>query len=467
MPKIWVCAALLVLAAGVMGVAGEFTGRFTSVSEFEFDPFSLDWFETLVEIDYLQSGWTFGATALFVNDDFEFIFFDVEGCLGAINLRSVAGFDPFDYYAGSPLFEYWNSYATMTLAGVDLYAILLVSNQWYYDVYWDDWEDLPNEVGVGLRMGGWGSVGDVTLYGEVQFNVDSYGYEDGPYWIWAYGFENFAPVFLGHVNYEDWYGWSDWYWTDSEFTPHHPTCTLPWSGADFILLAPFTCFDLYVGLGFTCDMGFDYLDFFVEHIDLGLPWLEMAYIDLWFETDSKEVTWAFDFILADFVCIKPYLSLDTGTNGFSIDGVVLNALTLEYEVSPGIIFKAGEKFTEDEWLDYVTWTEQEWAGWTAWGEIAAWQDNLWEYGWDTVISDYSDYDEYLALEIAGDSCCGGQFDMFIYNWFDIEQTEAFMDWAETIAGLRLGIGSNTTLIFTLYVSIDGLEWIDVGMDFVW
>jgi hypothetical protein len=467
MRRVWAFLCLLVVAAGAAGVAGEFSGRVLSLSSFALDPFHLD-LETVIEVDWSESGWTLGATASFTEHEFEFVFLDAVGSLGAVDLYSVAGFETSGWYAAGPLFEYWNSVASVSIAGLDLYAIALLSNHWYYGAHRDDGEDLPNvanEVGIGLRMGGWGSVGDVTIYGELQFNVDSYGDTDGPYWIWTYGFDDFVPVFLGHVNYGDDYGWSYWYWSDSEFTPHRPTCSLPWSGADFVLLAPFTCLDLYVGLGFTCDVGFDYLDLFVEHIDLGLSWLELAYFDIWFETDSKEVSWAPDLVVADSVCIKPYLSLDTGGNSVGLDGLALNALTLEYEVSPGVTLKAGEKFTEDEWFDYVTWAQQWWDGWTAWGEIAAWHDVLWEYGWDGIWD--SENEEYFALEIAGGSCCAGRFDVFIYNWFDIEQTGVFMDWYETIAGVRLGIGSNTTLILTLFVSSGGDNYVDVGMDFVW
>jgi hypothetical protein len=464
MRKVWVWTTLIVLAAGGIGAAGEITGRVVSLSALEIDPFYL-YLETVIEVDFTQSGWTFGATALLSEDGLEFLFLDAKGSLAAIDVYTDAGFDTSGGYVDGPLFEYWNSVATVSIAGLDLYAIALLSNHWYYDAYWDDWEDLPNEVGLGLRIGGWGAVGDVTLYGELQFNVDSYGYEDGPHWIWAYGFDDYVPVFFGHVEYGDWYGWSDWDWSFPGFTPHHPTCALPWSGADFVALAPFTCLDLYVGLGFTCDLGFEYLDLFVEHIDLGVSWLELADFGIWFETDFKEVYGDLDLVVADLVCIKPYLSLDTSSGGFGIDGIVLNALTLEYEISPGVTFKAGEKFTEGGWFDYVSWTQQWWAGWSAWGEIAAWHDILWTYGWDDLWS--MDPEEYFALEIAGDVCCGGRFDVFIYNWFNIEQTDVFMDWDQTVAGMRLGIGLHTTLIFTVYASSEGDNYVAVGVDFVW
>lgn len=463
--KVLAWAVVLILAAGVIGLPGEITGRVLSLSAFTLDPLSLDGFETVIEIDFLESGWTLGATASFTESEFEFVFFDAEGSLGAIDLYSVAGFDPFDWDAGGPLFEYWNNAVSISIAGIDFYATALLSNHWYYDAYWDDWDDLPNEVGTGLRIGGWGVAGDVTIYGEFQFNVDSYGDTDGPYWIWAHGFDGFVRTFIGHVKWGDWYGWSNWYWADSEFTPFEPTCTLPWSGTDFVLLAPFACSDLYVGLGFTRDVGFEYIKVMVERIDLGVSWLQLAYFGIWYEVDTKEPFWALDLVAAETFCVKPYLSLEADGSQFSIGGIALNALTLEYEVASGVTFKAGEKFTDEPWFDYVSWTEQWWTGWSARGEIAAWHDQLWEYGWDDLWS--ADNEEYLALEIAGDSCCGGQFNVFIYNWFDIEQTGVFMDWADTIVGMRLGIGSNTTLIFTIYVSPDGLYDIAVGMDLVW
>jgi hypothetical protein len=466
MRKLWVWAVLLTLGIGCLGVAGEITGQFTSLGSFGIDPFDLYAMESILEVNFSESGWTLGATAGFTEDGFDFIFFDAEGSLGAFDFYSVAGFDPFDWGPFSPLFDYWNSVVTVSIAGIDFYAITLLSNHWYYDATWDDFHDLPNEVGLGLRLGGWGTAGDITVYGELQFNVDSPYDEDLPYWIYEYGFEDFVRAFIGHVTYGDWYGWTDWYWADSEFTPYEPVCTLPWSGADFIVLTPFACFDLYVALGFTCDIGFDYLDLFVEHIDLGVPWFELAYVGIWFETDLKELYWAFDFSVGDVACIKPYFSLYTNGNSYSIDGVTLNALTLEYEVSPGVTFKAGELFTHDEWFDYVTWAEQWWVGWTASGEIAAWHDNLWEYGWDG--RQLWGVEEYFALEIDGDACCGGQFDAFFYTWFDIDAIDLFMDWVLTVAGVRLGIATNTTLIFTMFVSpFDELNRLVLGSEFVW
>ncbi len=462
MRRVWVWTAVCVIVIGGVGLAGELGGRFSSLIALEASPFHVDGFETILGIEYSESGWVFGAEAGFFDDEFDFVYFDAEGSLGAFEVYSVAGFDPL-YGPFGPLFEYWNSVVSLSMGGVDLYAITLLSNHWYYDDSKKFWHDWPNEVGLGLRIGGWGTAGCVSVFGELQFNVDSSYDTDGPYWFWEYGFEEFVRSFIGQVYYGDWYGWTDWYWGDSEFTPYEPRCDLPFSGADFIVLAPFTCFDLYAGLGFTCSIGFEYLDLFVERIDLGIPWLELAYCGVWFETDLKEPYWALDLVVGEHVCLKPYLSLDD--DYYSITGIVLNALTLEYEAAPGVTFKFGEKFTDDEWFDYVTWSEQWWTGWSAWGEIAAWHDNLWEYGWDGIWS-YDD-DEYIALEIAGDACCGRPFEAFIYNWFDTEQVGVFMDWDQTIAGMLLGIAPNTTLAFTIYVSPGGLDYLVFGTELAW
>lgn len=58
-------------------------------------------------------------------------------------------------------------------------------------------------------------------------------------------------------------------------------------------------------------------------------------------------------------------------------------------------------------------------------------------------------------------------DAFVYTWFDTDLTAAFMDWAETVVGIRAGVGSNTTLLLTVYLDEGGLDGFYVGAEFVW
>jgi len=69
--------------------------------------------------------------------------------------------------------------------------------------------------------------------------------------------------------------------------------------------------------------------------------------------------------------------------------------------------------------------------------------------------------------VSGESCCGGNYGLFIYNWFDTERATAFMDWVVTVIGMRIGIGSNTTLMMNAFLYEDGLAELDLGFEFVW
>ena len=87
------------------------------------------------------------------------------------------------------------------------------------------------------------------------------------------------------------------------------------------------------------------------------------------------------------------------------------------------------------------------------------------FWWGTLYS--ADYEEYIAIEVSGESCCGGSFDAFIYNWFDTEQTGAFMDWAETVFGVRISLGSNSKLFLNVFLDAGGLNELDLGFEFIW
>ena len=78
-----------------------------------------------------------------------------------------------------------------------------------------------------------------------------------------------------------------------------------------------------------------------------------------------------------------------------IDVLALKALTLEYEISPGVVFKAGEKFTEDPWYNYVSWTEWRWRAFSPWGEVLPYHWQLERYGWNGTYDE--DYDDISKL----------------------------------------------------------------------
>jgi len=455
--------AVIVLACllpGVICTAGEFGGRLFSLVDLGPGSIASSMF---ADVDYSLSGWTLGLHGWVTEDRVPLLALDVGGSIGPMELYSIAGFKPELLLLGPPadesVFAAWNTVGTLSLGGVSLYAISVVSNYWYYT---HTTQEHPGKIGTGLRVGGSGTAGPITARAEARFNMTNDGHT--PLLLYeAYGFDTFVSDFRGIVEYGDRYGWTEWIFPVFKFMmPQTPTCTLPWTGADIMVIAPVGCLDVLAYARFS-DSGSFSSAVIVEHVDLGLDWLELGSLRLLFWTEVKMVDLAFTVDVGNTACITPYFALDA--SGSSIDGIALSAMTLEYEVSSGVLFKAGEKFADYEWCNYVGWAEWCWNGWTAWGGIEPMHMQFGAFWWQTLYS--MDYEEYVAIEVSGESCCGGDFDVFIYTWFDTEQTGAFLDWAETVLGGRIGVGTNTTLHLKVFLDAGGLDELDLGFEFVW
>jgi len=212
----------------------------------------------------------------------------------------------------------------------------------------------------------------------------------------------------------------------------------------------------------------------IEHIDIGLDWLEIGMLGIrfglmeyWEAEEMKQgygkgVDLELALIVADTLCVTPYFEGDN----YTLNDIELMALTLVYEISPGILLKAGEMFGDDDWENYASWAERRWGLWSHWGDVLPYHWQLREYGGHYEL-DYDDYEEYFAIEVSGDSCCGSSFDVFVYSWFDTDQTGAFMDWEETVVGIQVGVGQNTTVRLVTFLDADGLDQLDLIVGFVW
>jgi len=179
---------VVVLLFGAVGVAGTFSGEIRS--RFYHYPGGMSLINTdlHIEIEYTVSAWTFGLRSEFHTSSFGDLAVDVEGSIGAVDLYSIAFFVP-SVHAPVP-FTGWNSIATMSLGGASLYVISAVSNQDYWNsdlpFPWSGY--LPGELGIGLRVGGWGTAGSIAVYAESRFNMEN-RYYAGPLLYWAYGFD--------------------------------------------------------------------------------------------------------------------------------------------------------------------------------------------------------------------------------------------------------------------------------------
>lgn len=457
--RVRVAGCLLVVGLGVAGFAGPLSGSWSVImTVLEFQPLNDLIFDSHLEIDYTTGGWTLGAMAHFYLDDYLFLSFDAAGSVGAFDLYGVGVFDPTPGPGETFLGDTVGS-VRLSIAGVEVYVVPVLSSA----TWTAGWTD---NFAAGLLVGGWGSFGECSIWAQAQFNMP-----ESNLLITYEGYDALLAL-MGPYSLCDLYGQNLWLPVDPRLLPEQTGCCLCWSGVNVIVQAPFACLEkLTATIDFDCTEGFNYVIFGVEHVSLGLSWLELGYLEVILGVTAKELDWTFDLIVDECLCFTPYLALDQ--QGTAINGIALEAITIDYDMGQGVLFKAGHRFASEPWYDYLGPYHDLW-GWWGW-----WTPPSWWWGftpWGEIVESYTsggflciwddDFNEYIALEIDGDSCCGGLFDAWIYNWFYTDQVGTFMDWAETVIGLDIGIGSNTTLIFHTGLTADGLEFLDFGVEFL-
>jgi len=425
--KALVVAMVMVLGLGVLAFAGPLSGSWSSSITFDPDPtLIVKSFSSVVQVDYIAGGWTFGSTAIFNLDAFDNLYFSAEGVLGAFSFKSMLDFEP-----QTPSFNSWINAGSVSIAGLNLYGVFMVDNV--------GTADIPL-IGTGMLLGGSGSAGDVTITAQAQFNMVDYAY-----YFWAYGYDWAISKFA----YES---CGTWYKPGFPFYVQTESCTLSWSGLDIYVDIPFTCFTAMAYVSFSCTNGFEGFGAEIYDIDLGLGWVTLSEIDIDFTVTSKAVSTFFGLTLGDVLCFTPYLSLDG--IGTEIQGITLNALLLSYSFN-GVTFKAGEIF-DNVWASSLGGAPHTY-GFTSSGTLS--------YTADCIYN--SAYDEYFAVEIDGDSCCGGGFGVSIFNWFDTGDSSQIFDWMETTASLEIGLGSNTTFSTGLSLDGGGLNTLTLRFEFTW
>lgn len=428
MKKALVLSLAIVFGLGIAAFAGPVSGSWTNVITIDPDASPIiSGFSSELTVDYTVGGWTFGSTAIFNLDAFDNLFFTANGVLGAFSFKSVLDFEP-----ETPQFVFWGNAGSISLGGMELYAITSIYN--FAQVQTPD-------IGIGWQVGGSGSAGDVTITGNIRFNMPDYSYL-----IWLYGYDWFLSK-MAYVSCGSWVkpygGWK--VQTDS--------CTAGFSGADFYIEFPFSCLDVMINPSFSCTDGFDAFNIELYNFDLGLSWLSLGEVDITFDVDGKSVFAYIGLNLGETICVTPYMSLEGSYP--TVSGITLNALLLSYSFN-GVTFKAGEIF-DNTWSSVVGSTVYTYAFTTTGGLIPTLYSGC-------VID--VDYDEYFGFVIDGDSCCGGAFSVYMYNWFDTSEV-SFFGWQETTAGIDVGIGSNTTISFDLSLMSDGVNWFKFDIEFTW
>ncbi|MCD6142302.1 hypothetical protein J7J55_06255 [Candidatus Bipolaricaulota bacterium] len=420
------------VAIGLLVLIGSFvygaplSGSWTFSVRMDLQTFSMTP-ESDIEINYSLGGWTFSSTALADLAGLDSVFFDAKGTLGGFALRSLVDFD-----ASSAQFRAGVASIATAIGGVNLYALSMLDNV--------GTTQTPS-MGSGYTLGGWAQVGDLSFWGQMRFNMT-----DTSSYIYKYGYDWLLDHFIFKVC-------DTWLLPSSYIDVQTSGCTADWTGADIYVKVPFDCFDLLTELSVSC-AGFEHALFELSDIELGLSWLDIKWVDVMFTTTSKSVNTVFDVSVGNTACITPYFALEgLGTN---ITGLSLKALKLSYTWD-NLTFKAGELFDEDGWYPYLNYTGTRYYGWTWDGELATLP----------ACTVTEGYDEYLGLEMSGDSCCGGASTLSAFAWFDTGNSTGLFDWAETRVKLSAGIGSNVTLTFGMSIPQTGTSWFRLGIEVYW
>lgn len=432
--------SLAIVGLGLAAFAGPLSGSWCVYTGFaEFQPVAMLYFESDLTLDYTTCGWTFSSTAVMEKHGFSNLYFEGEGTVGAFGFYGILDFIP-----QTPSFKFVAGAVNLSIAGMTGYAIGVLSNANAATL-------LAPDNGIGYNVGAFGVAGVCSVWIEAQFNLAATIGD-----IYYYGYDYVVGELLSFDPCTGAKGIG--------YDIIQTGCNAAWTGLDVYVEFPFACMDLITKVSFGCELGFEKVCFELDDLCLGIDWLILDDLNICFTIQTKSVCGQFELVLGDCTCITPYLSLvmDHGSN--SITGIALNALTIEYDMGQGVTFKAGTLFNTG-WGDtgiakvgdvYGDWCdEDDTYCWTSSGSLT--------YYADCCINDT--YDEYFAVLIDGDACCGGAFSVSVYNWFDDDLTDSFMDWVQTRGALKIGLGSNTTLGFGIRLGLAGLQRVDVSACF--
>ena len=442
MKKALVISFLLVAGLGLAAFAGPLSGSWCIGTGFDqFQPVSMSYFESTVALDYTTCGWTFSATAVIEKHHFSNLYFEAEGSVGAFGFYGILDFIP-----QTPSFGFMAGAANLSIAGMTGYVIGVLSNA-NAGVYG------AADNGLGYNVGAFGDAGVCSLWVEAQFNLAATIGD-----IFDYGYDYVVGELLSFDPCTGAKGLG--------YDVLQTGCNPAWTGLDVYVTFPFACMDLTTIVNFGCADGFEQICFQLDDLCIGIDWLLLDDLNICFELQTKTVCAEIELVLADCVCIVPTLSLIEGATPVSLAGISLDAVTIEYDMGQGVTFKAGHLFNPVR------------------PRVGNCRSATYNYHWDSSGALVSQYytncwitynaagaypDEYFAILIDGDACCGGAFSVSVYNWFDTMQflpsTTNFMDWVQTRAALEIGIGSNTTLGFGIRLGLAGLQRIDLSACF--
>ncbi len=469
----YLAGVLVAVLASIPLVAGEFSGLLTSDLRIELSSapnLRVAEFDADLDIDYAVRGLTLGATAIVDRSQLEYVLFDAWGRAGAFWFTSYLQFggpgegDEFD-------FDVFATIAGLSIGSIDLFAAGAIDTGFY----------LVND-GVphfAWTFGAAGAIGRCRIGLQAGFGLEIIYY--GP------DYENAA--------------WSEFVLASTIWPDAESTCTFyrygdrfpfafkvcdDWSVGPQIWADPLTletcetCLSeltLFVDVPLGCLRPLIVIDYFyyafhdesllaayvyLYDLDLGIPFLELDTLEIYFVPSGKEIIKSeWGLLVGDVLCIEPWFAIDAGEDGEehgpSFDGVELKGLSLELAAT-GIAFKVGTSFDPTSPSSFDRYGNRD-RHWFPRPDCAP-----------HVCEAMFGYDEYVAFIIDGESCCGGGFGLSIFSWFDVDDDNPWGDdagifgWEELRIEGYLDIGTNATLTGSLSILNEGLNWMQVGLD---
>jgi hypothetical protein len=393
--------------------------------------FGLGGFDSALTIGYTIGGWTLSSTALLDETGLWNIFFDAGGALGGFVVRSLVDFD-----ATAPELRAWLSSVRTAIGGVRFYGLFMIDDVHGGGAIGDAW------FGTGSTLGAIWEGDSLAVWAQVQFNMT-----DSSRYVYLYG----VDWLMDHFVFED---CGYWYVppTSSYVDVQTGGCSVFFSGLSLYVEFPICCADVLAQVSFS-DSGLDHILLELLNVDLGLTWMNVEWVDLWYTLDSKSANVVFETSIADNLCFTPYIGLTGG--GAFIDGIELRALLFECTWN-GYTFKAGHLFDENGWEEHLNYAWRPY-GWTWDGELS--------YLASCKVPD--GYDEFFGIEVLGDACCGGEYGLSAFAWFDTGKSTGIFDWVETRVMFRTAISPNIDLRFGMSVTQSGHNWVGMGFDLTW
>jgi hypothetical protein len=405
--------------------------------------------------------------------------------------------------------------AEVSIAGVDIYALFAVQDLYYGEMFWygsSSYTEPMGNIGTGFALGGIGTAGDIRIGAEVTWNL-----YPSLWFVFLYGLNGAVTDWTNQYCTSDvWYP----YWILGGMGIIQTGCDVVFSYLTVVAQFPICCADVYVMAEFSCD-GFDYLSFLARNIDIGLDWLQLWGLGITYSVNSKDIAFDFQVTTGDIVCFKPYFTVvtdgfdaSTGENqGFFLDGITLNALTLSCTLG-GCEFIWGHIF-DPMMMRFTGWMFETWGGpylddyhFNAVGGGISRSPTacMFRVGGATVTTvsatgtttanAYYYPNEMLTIQCDEDSCCGGLFSFSVNNFFMTEiwlpettvgddplnptygstwsanhtlaQLTGLFGWFGSYIELSAGIGSNVSIVTGLKVTaLNGTEQIKFGLKVVW